>query len=130
MDIKSRHRKNTKARVANTIRIIEWIDVYKRQVFDREDVETVLQHVDMNPTTPRTPTGFFLQSMEFLNANDILITGYIWQNISSLGTWKELPDFSFPDSKETAIEKVYVNKDTGVIAVSYTHLFCSYLQKI
>jgi hypothetical protein len=84
-------------------------------VFDREDVETVLQHVDMNPTTPRTPTGFFLQSMEFLNANDILITGYIWQNISSLGTWKELPDFSFPDSKETAIEKVYVNKDTGVI---------------
>jgi hypothetical protein len=25
-------------------------------VFDREDVETVLQHVDMNPTTPRIPT--------------------------------------------------------------------------
>ena len=53
--------------------------------------------------------------MEFLNANDVLITGYIWQNISGLGIWKELPDFSFPDSKETTIEKVYVNKNTGFI---------------
>jgi hypothetical protein len=25
-------------------------------VFDREDVETVLQHVDTSPTTPRIPT--------------------------------------------------------------------------
>jgi hypothetical protein len=84
-------------------------------VFDREDIETVLQHADTSSTTPRTPTGFFLQSMEFLNANDVLIAGYIWQNISGLGVWKELPDFSLPDSKETAIEKVYVSKDTGII---------------
>ena len=27
-----------------------------RVVFDREDVETVLQHVNMSPTTPRIPT--------------------------------------------------------------------------
>ena len=86
-----------------------------RVVFDREDVETVLQHVNMSPTTPRIPTGFFLQSMVFLNANDVLITGYIWQNISSLGAWKDVPEFSFPDPKETTIEKVYMNKDTGVI---------------
>jgi len=84
-------------------------------VFDKEDVETILYHVDVNPTTPRIPTGFFLQSMEFLNANDVLITGYIWQNISDLGIWNELSDFSFPDSKETIIEKVYMNRDTGII---------------
>ena len=84
-------------------------------VFDREDVETVLQHVNTSSTTHRIPTGFFLQSMEFLNANDVLITGYIWQNISGLGAWKDVPDFSFPDSKETVIEKVYVNKNKGII---------------
>ena len=84
-------------------------------VFDREDVETVLQHVNMSSTTPRIPTGFFIKSMGFLNADDVLITGYIWQNISSLGTWKDVPDFYFPDSKETIIEKVYVNRDKGVI---------------
>ncbi len=84
-------------------------------VFDREDVETVFQHVNTSPTIPRIPTGLFLQSMEFLNANDVLITGYIWQNISGLGIRKELPDFSFPDSKETTIEKVYVNQNTDFI---------------
>lgn len=46
-------------------------------VFDRADVETVLQHTNTNPITFRIPTGFFIQSMEFLNANDIAITGYI-----------------------------------------------------
>ena len=51
-------------------------------VFDREDVETVLQHVNTSPITHRIPTGFFLQSMEFLNANDVLIpdmSGKIFQ---------------------------------------------------
>lgn len=84
-------------------------------VFDRADVETVLQHTNTNPITFRIPTGFFIQSMEFLNANDIAITGYIWQNISSPGAEKDFPDFSFPDSKETSIVKAYVNKDKGVI---------------
>ncbi len=84
-------------------------------VFDREDVETVLQHVNTSPVTHRIPTGFFLQSMEFLNANDVLITGYVWQNISGLVALKDVPDFSFPDAKETLIEKAYVNKDSDVI---------------
>jgi len=53
--------------------------------------------------------------MGFLNADDVLITGYLWQNISGLGAWKDVPDFIFPDSKETIIEKVYVNKDKGII---------------
>ena len=31
------------------------------------------------------------------------------------GLGRSYPDFSFPDSKETTIEKAYMNKDTGVI---------------
>lgn len=84
-------------------------------VFDREDVETVFQHANLSPTTPRIPTGFFLQSIEFLNAYDVVITGYIWQNISVSGADKDFPDFSFPDSKETTIEKAYVNEENDVI---------------
>ena len=84
-------------------------------VFDREDVETVFQHANLSPTTPRIPTGFFLQSIEFLNAYDVEITGYIWQKISAPGADKDSPDFIFPDSKETTIEKAYVNEEKGVI---------------
>jgi hypothetical protein len=84
-------------------------------VFDREGVETVLQHSNTSPTTNRIPTGFLIKSMEFVNANDVLITGHIWQNISGIGIWKDVPDFSFPDSKETTFDEPYVNKEKGLL---------------
>lgn len=85
-------------------------------VFDREGVETVLQHFNTSLSTNKIPTGLLLRSLEFLNANDVVITGYIWQNISGIGIWKEIPDFSFPDSTETTFEETYVNKEKGFIA--------------
>lgn len=84
-------------------------------VFDRQGVFTVLQHTNTSPTTLITPTGLILQSIDFLDANNVVITGYIWQNISAAGTEKNFPDFIFPDSKETTIEKAYVNKDKSII---------------
>ncbi len=83
-------------------------------VFGREDVFTVLQHANTSPKTPIIPTGLLLQSVEFLDANDVIITGYIWQNISAIEAEKDFPDFIFPDSKETIIEKAYEDKDKGI----------------
>ena len=84
-------------------------------VFDREDVETVLQHTGTSLKTFRISTGVFLQSIEFLTANDVLITGYVWQNVSGPDAKKSSPGFSFPDSKETTIEKAYANSDNGIV---------------
>ena len=130
-------------------------------VFDMADVETVMLHYDTNPKAPRIPTGVFIQSMEFSTANEIVMTGYVWQNISGLvvkkassnissqesyGSTTEManagensnannstravdvsqdisklviertyPSFSFPESKETTIEKDYVDEDKGII---------------
>jgi Cache domain len=91
-------------------------------VFDREDVETVFQHDNLSSATIRIPTGLFLQSMEFLNANDVLITGYIWQNLTASGGGKDLPGFSFPNSKDTTIEKAYINEneEKGVTSWRFT----------
>ena len=63
----------------------------------------------------RISTGIFLQSIEFLTANDVAITGYIWQKISGPDAKKDYLGFSFPDAKKTKIEKVYVNNDIGVV---------------
>jgi hypothetical protein len=82
-------------------------------VFDKEDVFTVLQHTNINSTTPMIPTGLVLQSIDLLDANDVVITGYIWQNISTLGAAIDSPNFIFPDSKETTIEKAYEDKEKG-----------------
>ncbi|WP_440947658.1 cache domain-containing protein [Methanosarcina sp. T3] len=84
-------------------------------VFDMVDVETVLQHSGTDPETPRVPTGVFLETMEFSSSNDIILTGYVWQNLSEPSADKASPGFSFPESKEVTIEKAYVNENEGVV---------------
>jgi hypothetical protein len=84
-------------------------------VFDRADVETVLQNCDTSPKTPRVPTGVFIQSLEFSTANDVTMTGYIWQNVSGLVNETTFPSFSFPEAKETTIESAYMDEEKGIV---------------
>lgn len=93
-------------------------------VFDMADVETVMLHNDMDPNATRVPTGVFIQSLEFSTANNILITGYVWQNISGLNAYFSTsgsdvndisPSFSFPEAKEITIKKAYVDEDKGIV---------------
>jgi len=84
-------------------------------VFDSADVETVLQDCNTNPKTPRIPTGVFIQSLEFSTANDVIMTGYIWQNVSGLVNETTSPSFSFPEAKETTIESAYMDEEKGIV---------------
>ncbi|HEY3361577.1 MAG TPA: cache domain-containing protein [Methanosarcina sp.] len=84
-------------------------------VFDRQGVFTVMQHANTSRTAHTTPTGLLLQSIDFSDANNVIITGFIWQNTSALRAEGDFPDFIFPDSKETIIEKTYVSKDKDII---------------
>jgi len=84
-------------------------------VFDREDVETVLQDISPSLKASRISTGIFLQSIEFLTANDVAITGYIWQKTSGPDDKKDYLGFSFPDAKETEIQTAYMHNDSGVV---------------
>lgn len=56
------------------------------------------------------PTGVFLQSLEFLDSNNVFVTGYIWQKYSN----NIPPDISreiiIPEGKETTITESYSNK--------------------
>ena len=84
-------------------------------VFDRQGVFTVIQHANTSRTALTTPTGLLLQSIEFSDANNVIITGFIWQNTSALRAEEGFPYFIFPDSKETTIEKTYMSKDKDII---------------
>jgi len=55
---------------------------------DREEVETRVATCQYYPITHRIPSGFFIKSMGFLNADDVLISRISWQNISGLGLGK------------------------------------------
>ncbi len=89
-------------------------------VFDMADVETVMLNSDTNPKAFRIPTGVFIQSIEFSTSNDITMTGYVWQNISGLSAEKASPRFSFPESKESTVEKAYVDEDKNIVGWRFT----------
>ncbi|WP_054864764.1 hypothetical protein [Methanosarcina barkeri] len=89
-------------------------------VFDMVDIETVMLKSDTNPKAFRIPTGVFIQSIEFSTSNDITMTGYVWQNISGLSAEKASPRFSFPESKESTVEKAYVDEDKNIVGWRFT----------
>lgn len=69
-------------------------------IYDRVGLEAALKKL-LNETeighsknqTIRIPTGVYLQSIKFSGANDVIITGYIWQDYSGLYlfNWDEIP---------------------------------------
>lgn len=59
------------------------------------------------PALEVIPTGIFIQSLQFTNANDIKITGYIWQQFNDYKAAKviEQPQFIFPEMVSGSIEQ-------------------------
>lgn len=94
-------------------------------VFDMAQVETVLQRSKISASASRIPTGVFLQSLEFSSAYDVIVTGYIWQNISNTSADYASPSFSFPESEseEDSIEKAYEDQDKGIVGWRFKTAF-------
>lgn len=78
-------------------------------VSDMAGVETVLLKSNTNPKAPRIPTGVFIQSMEFSTANEVVMTGYVWQNISGLAVDEASLSLSSQKSKESTIKGANVD---------------------
>lgn len=88
------------------------------EIFDRFGLETALHKllVPGEDDTIRVPTGVFLQSLEFSSANNVIVTGYVWQDYS------DVPDdisrgFIFPEAESIDVEEAY--RDNGVIGWYY-----------
>lgn len=61
------------------------------------------------------PTGLFIQSIEFLNATNIAISGYIWQRYPK--DYEEVIEHGiiFPEATETAITEAYEREEGNEI---------------
>ena len=60
------------------------------------------------------PTGVFVQSLTFASANNVRLTGFIWQRKSGLpdtGATDELLGFLLPEAEEVSTTKAYENED-------------------
>jgi len=106
---------------------IAWVLSYSMSYGDTHDFDEVVlnnrampskvirayqDHVDSEPIT--VPTGIFVQSAEFSSANNVTITGYVWQTYDdNMPDWlqrdetDEEPGFIFPESEQTNVEFRY-----------------------
>lgn len=83
-----------------------WIDPVGTVVTTQEELDAIIAaHPESFAAYPyRIPTGIYLQSFEFLNANNVQISGYVWQTYGP-----EIPDhimrgIVFPEAVEEAYD--------------------------
>lgn len=81
------------------------------EIFDRIGLETALNKLSNNQEDPiiRIPTGVFLQSLEFSSANNVIVTGYVWQNYSAVTGDEISRGFIFPEAESVDINEAYQN---------------------
>jgi hypothetical protein len=77
--------------------------------------KAIMEYRDAVNSEPITvPTGIFVQSAEFSSANNVTITGFVWQTYDdSMPDWLQRdetdvePGFIFPESEQTNVEFRY-----------------------
>ncbi len=98
-------------------------EYYDYHIYDRVGLENALYKLHISSHTSdarkeveyfeyseiiRVPTGVFLQSIEFLTPNDVLVTGYVWQKYpENVNKSVFSPGFIFPEAKSSDFKEVY-----------------------
>lgn len=93
-------------RIVDRDTLSSFMEDYRRQSLKRNLDEPLL-----------VPTGLFVQSIEFLGANSIKVTGYLWQKFNKKEHTKVARGVIFPEAEEWNLEKAYtvVQGDTEVV---------------
>ena len=81
-------------------------------ILDRAGLEVALSNY--SPQYIRVPTGIFIRSLKFLAANELVVTGYIWQKFDKNISGEVLPGFVLPEAEELEIEEFYRDKNVTV----------------
>lgn len=90
-------------------------DSQLRIVTDEVSIQSAINEKLQRPaSTPLTeltiPTGVFIQSLEFENANDVKLTGYVWQKYSNVIPETISREIVFPEAISSSIEEAYVRE--------------------
>jgi hypothetical protein len=85
------------------------IDQASLDTFERSNIRNALR--DRQPLPIYIPTGIFVQSIEFTSANNVVLTGYIWQQYSNHISAEISRGFVLPEAESTEIVESYRRKD-------------------
>ena len=70
-------------------------------------------------STVTVPTGIFIESLQFTDLNNVLVSGYIWQKYTDDRSGVTTSDIIFPNSISSKIEKAYEQIDSGMKSVGW-----------
>ena len=103
----------------NTERMVI-VDQPSLETFKRNNIRTALR--TRQPLPIYIPTGVFVQSIEFTSANNVILTGYIWQHYSHHVPDKLSRGFVLPEAESSTIVESYRRPDkTGEVIGWYFH---------
>lgn len=72
-----------------------------------------------NQTPFYIPTGVFIQSMQFITGNNLMITGYIWQKYDQKIPSYISRNFTFPDSIAAKITESYHHQERDIELIGW-----------
>jgi len=84
------------------------------KVFEAAEAHTALSKcINSNPSITAVPTGVFIQSLHFTSANNVIMTGYVWQKVSSKPQANSSPTIILPEAEDVSIEPAFEKKEGG-----------------
>jgi hypothetical protein len=81
-------------------------------------------HLTMHEKLPDPiPTGTFIENIEFVNANTLGLSGFVWQKLDSV-TRKTFNEGVFfpetaPDAEALSIEEIYREEENGTLSIGW-----------
>ena len=85
------------------------------------DITSLMDYLRENTigTPIYIPTGVFIQSLEFTNANNVFLTGYIWQKYADNLPTEIDRGFTLPESIDATIEEAYQRKNKDGVTIGW-----------
>ena len=84
--------------------------------FQRQTLIAVVR--DHRPIPQFLPTGIFIKSVEFVSANDVAVTGYIWQRVKA---GNEIdPGFILPEAESVEITEEYRRQTPSATTIGWS----------
>jgi len=93
-------------------------------IFEKTQLTNFLSTVNSkkkyhNQTPFYIPTGVFIQSMQFITGNNLMITGYIWQKYDQKIPSYISRNFTFPDSIAAKITESYHHQEGDIELIGW-----------
>ncbi len=82
-------------------------------IYDESNIHSALGNLGVSDNAAKfIPTGFFVQTIEFQGANNLLVNGYIWQKFTAEGVEmpEDEPNIFFPESESA--EYNFIQQDS------------------